>query len=414
MTRPLPLRKLVDPRRPITYGIVQAGPNFEGGVPYIRPIDMTDTEGVLDPSQLLRTSPDIARAYARASVAPGDVVLSIGPSYGKVMVVPTALAGANLTQGTARLSPGRETQSRWLFWALQSTACRDYWDAAVGGATFRALNLGPLGDTPMRVPPLDEQRRITDFLDDQVSSLDALVALRLEQQTLLAERFEGARESAVGGCTDARHLTDLVEPSRPINYGVLMPGPSRPDGIALVEAGDVMRGRIRLDGLRRTDPVIEAGYMRSRLRAGDLVMAIRGSVGRVQVIPSLPEICNVTRDAARISIDPQLADSRFVRHALQTRRAQDWLRLRVGGSAVQGINIGDLRKVKVPVPALGRQHRLADVLDNLEATLEELQESVAASRMLIQERKRALISAAVTSEFDVSTAGSRAAAAVTA
>jgi type I restriction enzyme S subunit len=42
------LKRLVDPLRPITYGIVQAGPDFPGGIPYVRPVDMTDEHGVLD------------------------------------------------------------------------------------------------------------------------------------------------------------------------------------------------------------------------------------------------------------------------------------------------------------------------------------------------------------------------------
>ncbi len=36
-----------------SYGIVQAGPNVEGGVPYIRPADMTDEAGVASESEML-------------------------------------------------------------------------------------------------------------------------------------------------------------------------------------------------------------------------------------------------------------------------------------------------------------------------------------------------------------------------
>ena len=36
----------VDPRRPITYGIVQCGPDVEMGIPYIRPVDMNDESGI--------------------------------------------------------------------------------------------------------------------------------------------------------------------------------------------------------------------------------------------------------------------------------------------------------------------------------------------------------------------------------
>ena len=110
----LPTKRIVDSARPNTYGIVQCGPNYPDGVPYIRPVDMDDERGVgLD--SLQRTAPDIAAAYARSTVRASDVVVSIGPSFGKAMVVPAELEGANLTQGTARLAPGADVAPRFLF-----------------------------------------------------------------------------------------------------------------------------------------------------------------------------------------------------------------------------------------------------------------------------------------------------------
>ena len=172
----VPLKRLVDPRRPITYGIVQAGEDIPDGVPYIRPIDMLGNEGVPDPTVLQRTSPEVASAYRRSTIRTGDLVVSIGPSFGKVMVVPRALDGANLTQGTARVAPANGTQVRYLYWALQSSPVIAFWEAAVGGATFRALNLGPLADTPIPEWSATTQQAIVEFLDAATSRIDALVA----------------------------------------------------------------------------------------------------------------------------------------------------------------------------------------------------------------------------------------------
>ena len=43
------LKRVVDPERRITYGIVQAGPHVQNGIPYIRPADMSDEAGVVSP-----------------------------------------------------------------------------------------------------------------------------------------------------------------------------------------------------------------------------------------------------------------------------------------------------------------------------------------------------------------------------
>ncbi|MFB6557156.1 restriction endonuclease subunit S, partial [Streptomyces sp. NPDC056405] len=256
MKRPVvPLKHLVDPARPITYGIVQAGPNIPGGVPYIRPVDMTQSGGLADSASLLRTAPEIAEAYRRSTVTEGDVVVSIGPSYGKVMVVPRELSGANLTQGTARVAPALTVEARYLYWALQSATSRQFWDSCVGGATFRALNLEPLGRTPVPQVPAEEQRRIADFLDAETVRMRVLSEslrrfdddVRERERAVLAERLNaGAARSdselpAGWRWTPLMHLTD---PLRQIMYGIVLPGSNVSDGVPIVKGGDVAANRL--------------------------------------------------------------------------------------------------------------------------------------------------------------------------
>ena len=64
------LHNLVD--EPITYGIVQAGPHIENGIPYVRTGDMTGED--IQVSQLLRTTHQIAKSYKRSSIFPGDII----------------------------------------------------------------------------------------------------------------------------------------------------------------------------------------------------------------------------------------------------------------------------------------------------------------------------------------------------
>jgi type I restriction enzyme S subunit len=171
----------------VTYGIVQCGPDYPDGIPYIRPVDMTD-EGGVQVDALQRTTPEIAAAYARSTVRPGDIVASIGPSFGKVMIVPSDLDGANLTQGTARVAPGRDVFARFLFWALRSDSSRMAWDSFCSGATFRALTLQILETCDVALPASAEQRAIAAFLDRETARIDALVAKKERLIALLQEK----------------------------------------------------------------------------------------------------------------------------------------------------------------------------------------------------------------------------------
>lgn len=272
---------------------------------------------------------------------------------------------------------------------------------------FRGLNIPILA--------IDEQQRIALFLDDQVARIETAVALRERQIKLVAERNRAAHDHFEVQTADApaMPLIHLTRRSRPINYGVLMPGPHFPGGVPLIEAGDVMRGSITVSELRRADPEIEREYVRSRLLSGDLVMAIRGSFGAVEICPPLTEIVNVTRDAARISLDQTMVHPLYVRAVLTSSWIKSWFASRILASAVKGINIGDLRRVLIPVPDMSVQRTLAERAAEVELESDRHLRLMNGSISLLQERKRSLITAAVTGEFDVSSASTRALAGVT-
>lgn len=199
------LRYLVDHRRPITYGILQCGEPVDEGVPYVGPSDMPG-EGQSPPLETLRrTTPEIAAAYGRSILAGGDIVVSIGPAYGKVAIIGADLEGANLTQDTVRVAtlPSR-TDSRYLVWVLASRQTAEFWDREIMGATFRRLNLGTLARTPIPLPPIDVQRRIAAYLDEQTAKIDTLIAETERFIDLAQERRAALITAAVTGQIDVR------------------------------------------------------------------------------------------------------------------------------------------------------------------------------------------------------------------
>jgi len=164
---------------------------------------MTD-EGGVDSSALQRTEPEIAATYARSRIQSGDLVVSIGPSFGKVMQVPDELSGANLTQGTARVAVRQPAQSRFVFWALRSDFCRQQWEAEVGGATFRALNLEPLADTFVPQPDEAMQENVAQYLDRETARIDDLIDKQKRLIDDLLEYRKSLITAAVTGQIDVR------------------------------------------------------------------------------------------------------------------------------------------------------------------------------------------------------------------
>ena len=142
------LNDLVD--EPITYGIVQAGPHIENGIPYIRTGDMAAE--TIQVSQLLRTSPKIAKSYKRSSIYPGDIIFALRATVGKVLPVIEELSGANLTQGTAKISPRDSVDSTFLLWAMRTYQVQNAIRLEQKGTTFMEITLGDLRRITLALP----------------------------------------------------------------------------------------------------------------------------------------------------------------------------------------------------------------------------------------------------------------------
>ncbi|MEX1363020.1 MAG: restriction endonuclease subunit S [Nannocystaceae bacterium] len=179
---------------PITYGIVQAGPNVPGGVPYIRTGDMSGDS--LTKDEMLCTSPRLAAMFSRSRVEEGEIVCAIRASVGKVLKVPAELDGANLTQGTARISPHPSIESGFLFWSLRGQQLQKQFDLSVKGTTFREITLARLRQLLVPIPgSRSEQESIASLVGNaqqrEVLEHDTLDKLRRLKSALMNDLLTG-------------------------------------------------------------------------------------------------------------------------------------------------------------------------------------------------------------------------------
>jgi type I restriction enzyme S subunit len=202
------------------------------------------------------------------------------------------------------------------------------------------------------------------------------------------------------GHWDLKRLWHLTPSDRRIMYGIVLPGPSVEDGIPIVKGGDVNSDRLRLERLSRTSREIESGHVRSRLRGGDLVFAIRGSIGEVAMVPEELEAANLTQDAARVAYIPALHGP-WLLYALKSSSVFAQLDAGALGATIRGINIRDLKRVSLPIPPRQEQEGIAAFLDTKTAQIDVLVAKVRNAIERLKELRTSLISAAVTGKIDV-------------
>ncbi|QHU98942.1 restriction endonuclease subunit S [Synechocystis sp. CACIAM 05] len=159
-------------------------------------------------------------------------------------------------------------------------------------------------------------------------------------------------------------LRDICKPGSPITYGILKPGANIEDGIPYIRVADFPNDKINLANIKFTSREIDSKYARSRLKSGDILLSIRGTVGRVCKIDSLLDGANITQDSARLRVI-ELVDSDYVCVCLRAMPTQQRMQKAIKGVAIRGINIGDVRALQIPLPPLEEQEEIIRRVESL-------------------------------------------------
>lgn len=186
-------------------------------------------------------------------------------------------------------------------------------------------------------------------------------------------------------------LEQLTCGERVICYGILMPKENVENGVLYVKVKDMKGDVIDLAGLHRTKPEIAQKYERASLRENDLLLAIRGTYGRVCLTPKELEGGNITQDTARVVTSPLLFNE-FVMWYLRSTVAQLYFKEVARGVAVKGVNIADVRLMPIPVPTVQEQKEIVteieskiSVIDHLAVEFEtQLRESLTLKQSILK------------------------------
>lgn len=176
-------------------------------------------------------------------------------------------------------------------------------------------------------------------------------------------------------------LGDLVEPGRSISYGIVQPGTHITDGIPIVRAGDVRDGSVDTSAPFRVSPNVESPFGRTRLRGGELLITLVGSVGNTAI--ALPNLAgwNVARAVGVVPVDPRNS-ANWVRYALKHHAVAARIEQRLNTTVQATLNLGELSALPIPMPPeperTAAESALAAIDDKIEvnrrmaATLEEM------------------------------------------
>src|SRR6266508_1058208 len=301
----------------------------------------------------------------------GTVILSRTASVGF-----SAILGADMatSQDFATWTCGGQLDRKYLLHTLRAMA-PDLRRLAMG-STHKTIYMPDIAELRIPLPSIEEQRRIADFLDAETALIDQLDASRLAQIGLL-------NELRVATVSDAYTLRPNVSAPR-LGY------------LATVQSG------VTVDASRASSlNDVTLPYLRvANVQGGYLDKLGRGTVWEGQIDPCLHQ-----NHVFAVRVDMRHLDPYYL--ALLTLTTHARIHFESTGNKTTNLastSSSKIRDLRVPLPALPEQRAIVKATRSALASIEALGAAIARQRTLLTERRQALIAAAVTGQFDVTTA----------
>lgn len=300
-------------------------------------------------------------------------------------------------------------------------------DAVSTGSTYEAVSANEVGNLFCILPSLDEQRRISSFLDRETAKIDALISKRERLIELLQEKRTALISQAV---------TKGLDPNMPMKdsgvewlgeipiYWNLIPLKycavkkanaikTGPFGSQLLSS-EMMSGEVKVYNQRTVldhDFVSGDNYVTEdkfydlisfMVEPGDILLTTRGTIGRCAIVPKDAEKGVLHPCLMRIQPEISTIVPEYLVLLIQDSiLVQTQIRLASNATTIDVIYSETMKDIKIPLPPMQEQLVITAAIDRETSKIDAMIAKTREAIYRLKEYRAALISAAVTGKIDV-------------
>ena len=288
------------------------------------------------------------------------------------------------------------------------------------GSALPSMTQTTLHALDMPLPNLQDQAQIVLFLDDETAKINALI----EEQRRLIELLKEKRQAVISHAVTKGLNPDVKMWNTGIKWIGEVPVPwtitrvkyavsqtvdclhTTPtyDGELLfpaIRTSDVEPGRLLLSQARLvSEEVYLERVQRLEPQTKDILYSREGErFGMAALVPSDTKVClgqRMMMFRSNPSFDPG-----YLMWALNSSAVYQQVLEGVTGPTAPHVNIGEVINFVIPAPLLTEQQEISKHIDTMVTQMDELVARAQDAIELLEERRSALISAAVTGKIDV-------------
>ena len=171
-------------------------------------------------------------------------------------------------------------------------------------------------------------------------------------------------------------LDELVDARASIRYGVVQIGENTPGGVPIIPIKHL--DRIDTAELHEASCEIESKYANSRVRGGDVLISVKGTIGRVGIVPPAFE-GNIAREIARIRTNGQV-DPLYLSLQLQAGDTQRRIERATVGTTRREFSISAVKTFEIALPPLEEQRLIGKVISTWDRAIETVDKQIETAR----------------------------------
>ncbi|RUT08457.1 restriction endonuclease subunit S [Dulcicalothrix desertica PCC 7102] len=320
----------------------------------------------------------------------GDVLITKDGTLGRVAIVD--VEGICINQSVALIQPDyTRVSSEFLAWSLQSPQMQNRLIEDAGGSTIKHIYITKLATTPVALPPLPEQKKITAVLnsmDEAIAKTQAVTdQTRKVKQGLLQQLLTRGightkfKDSAIGKIPENWNVVELKKLlSKGIQNGYSPICPKEATGHWILSLGAVSP-----DGFDKScvkpAPINDLKVFEFTLEPGDFLISrsnTRDRVGFSALFKGEIDNCSYPDLLMRFRVNNNLILNNFLEIYLASSTALEYLQNAAAGTSGSMVKITKsiVEKLQVPIPPLLEQEDICKTIQQIQQVIKHAHQGI--------------------------------------
>lgn len=364
---------------------------------YIRVADMKNSTVLLE--DLKYIDDEVFEKIKNYLISKEDLYLTIAGTIGEVGIIPNDLDGMNLTENAAKLTEIKISRL-FLMYCLSSNFCRQQFFSGFHQVAQPKLSLETANKTQLPLPPLAEQHRIVEKVEQLFALVDTIETHKEQLKALVKQAKNQVLSDAIAG--KLTHQDPNDEPAEELlkrigkTTATDTPYEKLPEGWAWCRLGEVCSFEngyafnsddyqkngtplIRISNIKNGKiDISEAVFIkieydkRFMVEYGDLLIAMSGATTGKMGVYKLDREAVLNQRVGNIKIrNKDIFFHKFRNYIMQTK-SDEILKMAYGG-AQPNISGKMIENLTIPLPPLAEQYRIVQKIETFFAFFDQIE-----------------------------------------